>query len=97
MCEVPGDLYRVLARIERGRGIRFTVQYEAWIEGRAYPVVRYDSAHGRAHCDTLDWTGRVVNKKWLDIASLDEAMTDAVDTIKADRRVFREEFVRRRP
>ena len=75
--------------------VRYTVRYEAWIEGRAYPVVRYDSAHGRAHRDTLDWTGEIVDKAWRSFPSLDDAMTDAIDTIKAEWYSFREAFLRR--
>lgn len=58
--EVAGDQYRARARIEHGRVVRYTVQYEARIDGTTYPVVRYDSAHGQPHRDTLDRAGRVV-------------------------------------
>jgi hypothetical protein len=31
--------------------VRFVVQLEVWVEGQWRPAVRYDTAHGFAHCD----------------------------------------------
>lgn len=33
--------------------VRFSVNYTAIIEDKAYPVIRYDNAHGFAHIDRL--------------------------------------------
>jgi len=38
---------------ERGEIIEFRIQYEALFVGNWHPVVRYDSAHGKPHKDTL--------------------------------------------
>ncbi len=38
---------------ERGKIIEFRIQYEALIADNWHPIVRYDSAHGRPHKDTL--------------------------------------------
>ena len=39
------DRLRVNASKEKGRIVGFVVQYEAFIKGRWYPIVRYDSSH----------------------------------------------------
>ena len=92
-----GDGYRVRLRVERGRVVRFTVQFEVWLEGHAYPAIRYDSAHGRPHRDTLDWAGRVVKKDWLPDKPYAEIVKEAILDIKASWQVYREEFERRKP
>lgn len=38
------------------------VQLECEIEGQYHPVVRYDTAHGFAHCDKLHPDGRADNR-----------------------------------
>jgi len=56
------------------------VQFETFVNKQWRPVIRYDTAHGHAHKDILDWRGRVIEKiemvnmdykKALQIASLD--------------------------
>ena len=73
-----GDAIRVRRTIERGRVLDFTVQYEPYVEGKFRPAERYDSAHGQAHRDTLDWDGQEVAKTWLPRdMDLNEAFTYA--------------------
>ena len=38
---------------EGGRLIEFRIQYEALVDGEWRAIVRYDTAHGFAHKDTL--------------------------------------------
>lgn len=88
---------RVRMRIEQGTVTRFTAQFETEIEGETYQVVRYDTAHGSAHRDILDWRGQVIAKKW--IAGPDrynEALTDAVGDLKSNWRIYRADFLRRK-
>ena len=92
-----GDVYRVRIRAERGRVTRFTVQFEVRIEDRFYPAIRYDTAHGRPHRDTLDWHGTVIDKVWLPLTSYAQAVDDAIAEIKANWHTYREAFERRRP
>jgi hypothetical protein len=96
--EVPltlGDYLRYRIVSERGRVIAFTVQYKAIIDGRTYPVVRYDTAQQMAHRDLLDAEGRNVDKLWFPgwpyAAALDYARKD----ILANRRQYREDFIGR--
>ena len=91
-----GDRYRVRIRAERGDVVRYTVQFEVLFEGRFYPAIRYDSAHGRSHVDILGWEGESVDKKWLDGESLGDALDKAVASVKAKWIEDREAFLRRR-
>ncbi|MDQ3541927.1 MAG: hypothetical protein M3440_14705 [Chloroflexota bacterium] len=51
--------FRVRFRQEGNHITEFLVHSE-WLA-----VVRYDSAHGRPHKDTLDRWGREIDKEWL--------------------------------
>ena len=91
----PGDMLRVRIRAERGRVTRYSVQWEAWIDGRAYPVMRYDTAHGVPHRDRLDWEGRVISKRWDDPdADLGRTLNKAIAEVRANWPAFRREFIR---
>lgn len=75
--------------LDRGRVTEFTVQYEVWREDRWLPVVRYDSAHGQPHRDTLDRTGRVIAKDWLPPnMTTNTAMQYAIRDVKANWRTY---------
>ncbi len=50
--------YRHYHGLDKKRIVEFSIQYEAYIDGRWHPIVRYDSAHGLAHRDLLHPTGR---------------------------------------
>ena len=45
--------YRHYHRLEGNEIVEFSIQYEAYIQGRWQPIARYDSAHGYAHRDLL--------------------------------------------
>lgn len=82
----------------RGVVAAFTAQYEVWADDAWRPAVRYDSAHGRPHRDTLDWSGNVVTKDWLpEGTDANAALAIAVDDLKANADRYRDEFLRRRP
>lgn len=91
------DFLRVRLQVERGRVSRFTVQYETVINGQTYPVVRYDSAHGEAHRDTIDSGGNVIAKDWFIDRAYAEIATEAIDDIKTNWRAYRDRFERRVP
>ena len=90
------DVLHVRIRVERGTVVRFVAQYEAVIEGRTYAVIRYDNAHGESHRDTLDWSGRVVDKRWLAGKPNAKALDVGIADIKATWRDYRVEFLRRK-
>jgi len=78
-----GVAVRVRFARERGRIVSFVVQLECLIGERWYPVVRYDTAHGFAHCDILRPDGSQ-DKRPLYISDLNEALTYAQDDIKTN-------------
>ncbi len=51
------DRFRYYHVLERGKVVRFSVQYEALISGEWRAIVRYDMAHGRPHKDLLHPNG----------------------------------------
>jgi hypothetical protein len=64
----PFDQYRHLHIKERGKIVFFRVQYETKINQIWYPVVRYNTAHGFAHRDLLNFKERGRNN-FLNYAS----------------------------
>lgn len=85
------------ARIEtvRGNPSSFALQYETMIDDERVPIVRYDTAHGRAHRDLLDRQGRTAHKRfvpneWTTKEALDRAFNDIIDNWHN----YRERFLR---
>ncbi len=93
-----GNYLRFRIVTEKPREVAdFTVQYEVVIDGKTYPVVRYDCAHGFAHRDTLDHEGHNHDKWPLGALSYKEALQYAIRDLRANWRQYREDFVRRMP
>ena len=94
-----GDFVRVeFAKDERREIVRFVAQYEARIDGQEQPVVRYDGAHGFAHRDLLAWDGSTIEKTPMRTGiSYAEALTEAIDDLKADWPRYRADYLERRP
>lgn len=59
---------------QQGNIVEFRIQYEALIEGKWRPIVRYDSAHGSSHKDTLHPNGSET-KEWFTLYSNAEMLT----------------------
>jgi hypothetical protein len=92
----PLDWVRVRIVTERPRIVTsFTVQYEAVIDGRTYPVVRYDCAHGDPHRDMLDADGRNVDKLWLPNWDRRGALDHAIANVRANFLAYRADFIAR--
>lgn len=77
----------------RGQVVVYTAQYETTIHGARTPVMRFDNAHGFAHRDRLDRSGRVVEKRAI-AGNPDPgaALTQAQQDIVANWRRYRAEF-----
>lgn len=91
------DTVRVRFTTERDTVLRFTVQYDVWIDGHVHPVVRYDNAHGFAHRDLLDWNGDVIDKQALPAHwTTNQALTHAEWEIKTNWPLHRDAFMRRK-
>ena len=84
--EIPLDFgvsLRVRQTTSRGLVETFTVQLELYHEGRWYPVIRYDNAHGEAHIDYLDPAGVTYQKEWLNIRwPFNAALTQAREELE---------------
>ncbi len=83
--------------IETGHGsvTGFVVQYEAWIDGEYRPVVRYDMAHGFAHCDVMRPDGSQKSKTPLNLPAseaISYAMRDIHENWERYRRAFESEL-----
>ncbi|MGH7598151.1 MAG: DUF7718 family protein [bacterium] len=86
------DRLRVNFTTERGQvQAILVIQYEAYIDGKWRPIVRFDEAHGFFHRDVLSPTGR--QQKIFQLASDKSlALTDAVTHIKQFWRSYRKTY-----
>ena len=75
----------------RGDVLSFVVQYETKLEGKWFPVVRYDTEHGFAHRDLFDKEG---NKQKTPMFTKDynEALTFAEYDIKSNWNIYKQAF-----
>ena len=87
------DRIRVRFKKERGRIIEFVVQYETQIENEWKPVIRYDTAHGRAHTDVLRPDG-TQEKRLLHFPNYNDAFSYAEDDVKSNWEHYRGEYLR---
>lgn len=91
---------RVEFELEHGQVVKFIVQLECrFIEdGKMAPVVRYDTAHGFAHCDRLH-PYETSTKITIATQDYNEALTFAIDDLVRNWSVYRrrfEEWLRRK-
>lgn len=82
---------RVSFDIERGRVQRFVVQLEAMFDEEWQAIVRYDTAHGFAHCDVLHPYDATV-KISLETSDYNEALTFAQLDLVNHWRDYRERY-----
>jgi hypothetical protein len=87
------DRIRVRFDKERGRIIEFVVQYETRVQGKWCPVIRYDTAHGRAHTDVLRPDG-TREKRLLHFPNYNDAFSYAEDDVKSNWERYRREYLR---
>lgn len=88
LSEENEDRMRVEAVKEKGIILSFVVQYEALINKRWRPVIRYDTSHGFAHKDILHPNGKK-DKQPLFFHDFNTAFTFAVDDLKTTWRWYR--------
>ncbi len=82
------DRFRYFHRLERGKIVRFRVQYEAWIGDEWRSVVRYDTAHGYPHRDLLH-PDRIEDKREFRGYTVEEVLTLGERDLKANWRRYR--------
>ncbi len=87
----PDVALRVQFSRDRGQVIAFVVQLECYIIDSWYPVIRYDTAHGYAHCDILRPDGSQ-EKRELSISSFNDALTYAQRDLRENHQYYCERF-----
>lgn len=85
------DRFRYYHFLNNGRIIRFIVQYEALIDGKWYPVVRYDTAHRRPHKDLLHPDGSQEKIEFYSYTQ-EEVLTIGERDIKFNWQQYRTQF-----
>jgi len=73
--------------------VQFTVQYMANIEGEWRPIVRFDTAHRRAHLDISHPDGSQETRELL-FESYSSALTYAINHVKTRWWFYRERYER---
>jgi hypothetical protein len=86
------DRYRHYHLSVKGQVIEFSVQFETFINGEWFPVVRYDTSHGFAHRDLLDIKGQK-RKAPLFTTDNNDALTFAENDIKDNWQVYKQRFL----
>ncbi len=76
--------------------VKFVVQLEVLIKAHWYPVLRYDTAHGFAHCDILHHSGKV-EKISMPMLDYKEALTYADDDLSQNWQTYRERYMKEVP
>jgi hypothetical protein len=86
------DRYRYIYVRFKGNVLSFVVQYEIRLEGKWFPVVRYDTEHGFAHRDLLDKNG---NKQKTPMFTKDynKALTFAEYDIRSNWKIYKRAFI----
>ena len=86
---------RVRFELERGRVLKFMIQLEGRFENSAgwVPIVRYDTAHGFAHCDKLH-PYEAATKIEMRTRDYNEALTTAVDDLVNNWHTYRRRYAR---
>ena len=82
------DRIRITAQKEKGKILKFVVQYEALINQKWYPIVRYDTSHGFAHKDIIHPDGEK-EKQPLYFQTFNAAFTFAIQDIKISWKWYR--------
>jgi hypothetical protein len=91
----PTDRYRHWHRVEKGRILKFTVQYEALIGEKWYPVVRHDTAHGFVHKDLMH-PGKRQEKVFIKVKNFNLGLTRAEEDLKENWITYKELFMKER-
>lgn len=86
------DRARVFFKLERGKVIHFMVQYETFIEGKWFPIVRYDTAHRFVHVDFLSSTGQKKKIKIL-INDYGDALTFSIHDIDKNWEKYKQNYL----
>lgn len=84
---------RIGFELEHGKVLKFIVQLECRFAegGELTPVVRYDTAHGFAHCDRLHPYEKTA-KTTMTTQNYNEALTFSIDDLVSNWRTYRRRY-----
>lgn len=85
------DRIRLRFTTKEGKVRNFVVQYEIFLKDEWREILRYDTTHGFLHMDVCHFKKKS-DKIKLDITDLNQALTYAIQDIKARWRFYRERF-----
>ena len=85
------DRIRLRFTTKEGKVRNFVVQYEIFLKDEWREILRYDTTHGFLHMDICHYKKKS-DKIKLDITDLNQALTYAIQDIKARWRFYRERF-----
>jgi hypothetical protein len=73
--------------------IEFIVQLEILVKNKWYPAIRYDTAHGFAHCDVIHFNGKV-EKTVIPTLNYRDALTYADEDLNENWQYYKELFLK---
>ena len=87
------DRYRHLHFSTKGNISYFSIQIETEINNKWHTVVRYDTAHGFAHRDILNFKGEEISKTPLFNQNFNSALTFAENDLKLNWESYKTNFL----
>ena len=73
--------------------VRFSIQYLARIDDEWHPIVRYDTAHGRAHMD-ISHPDKTQETRELKVRNYRDGLVMVIADVKARWEFYRERYER---
>jgi hypothetical protein len=89
----PNDRHRRRHLSEKGRILKFVVQFETKIGDHWYPVVRYDTAHGYVHRDLMH-PGKPVEKTFIGVVDFNKGLTLAEADVRKNWQEYKTAFLK---
>ncbi|MBI5649755.1 MAG: hypothetical protein HZC40_04795 [Chloroflexi bacterium] len=85
------DLVHVVFDKEDDRVVQFSVQYLAFLQNEWRPIVRFDTAHGRAHLDISHPDGTQETRE-LHTQDYNAALTWAIEDLRTRWQFYRQRY-----
>jgi len=89
---VEGIEIHVYFETLNGLVISYVVKLLLRVDKKYYEVIRFDSAHGCPHKDTIDDKGAIVRKTWFESLDNQQGLDMAIKDIKDNYELYIERF-----
>ena len=89
---VEGIEIHVYLETLNGLVISYVVKLLLRVDKKYYEVIRFDSAHGCPHKDTIDDKGAIVRKTWFESLDNQQGLDMAIKDIKDNYELYIERF-----